>query len=421
MTNADSPVHIRVGPDGALYYASFNQGTIYRVAHVGGSNQVPVAAATVSPSDGLSPLSVQLEGSGSFDPDGGLLSFSWFFGDESPGSGSISPQHTYAVNGIYFPRLSVSDGLATTTTSVRVVAGNRAPTAAIHSPVDRSNYNAGDIISFSGTASDPEDGVLPPPALAWSVFFHHNTHTHPWLGPTPAITAGTFQTADSGEPDTDVWYEIRLTATDTGAPLGAAGALSGVRSVRVYPNIGSFTLATSPRDDLALGLDGRSITPPREESGVVGIKREIEAMTPQSPGDGHSYSFSSWSDGGARLHTITTPALSTTFTARFTCDLLDEATDLDITPEPGGTITLAWAPPRDPCLASGPTVYHVYASSMARPLSPPGRFPFDPSFALVASTATNSTTIVPADGPQFYLVTGFGSDGNEGPVGAYGR
>ena len=421
VINADSPVHIRVGPDGALYYASFNLGTIFRVAYVGGSNQTPVAVATASPGSGLAPLLVQLDGSASFDPDGGSLSFSWFFGDESPGSGSMSPQHTYTSNGVYFPRLSVNDGQATTAASVRVVAGNRAPVAAILAPVDGSNYNAGDLISFSGTASDPEDGAVPPSAFTWSALFHHNTHTHPWLGPTPAITAGSFQTADSGETATDVWYEIRLTATDTGAPLGAAGALSSMRSVRLYPNLSTFTLATSPRGDLALTLDGRPITAPLVEPGVAGIKRDIEAITPQSPVDGHTYSFASWSDGGARLHTITTPAVGTTFTASFTCDLLAEATYLDISPEPGGSITLSWATPQDPCLSSGPTVHHVYASSTARPLSASGRFPLDPPFSLVASTAMNSVTITPAAGPQFYLVTGIGSDGNEGPVGAYGR
>ena len=126
-------------------------------------------------------------------------------------------------------------------------------------------------------------------------------------------------------------------------------------------------------------------------------------------------------DIDAKIHTITTPAVGTTFTASFTCNLLAEATALNIAPGPGGSITLSWAAPPDPCLSLGPAVYHVYASSMARPLSAPGQFPLDPSFTLVASTAINSVTITPAAGPQFYLVRGIGSDGNEGPVGAYGR
>ena len=46
VSNAGSPVRIRTGPDGDLYCASLNLGTISRVAYVGGTNQAPVAAAT---------------------------------------------------------------------------------------------------------------------------------------------------------------------------------------------------------------------------------------------------------------------------------------------------------------------------------------------------------------------------------------
>ena len=421
MNNADSPIRLRVGPDGALYYGSFNTGTIFRVAYVGGTNQAPVAVATASPTSGLSPLPVQFDGSGSFDPDFGTLSYSWFWGDEAPGSGAVSPQHTYINNGVYLPRLTVSDSQATSMAPLRVVVGNRAPGASILSPVDGGNYNAGDVISFTGSAADPEDGTLPPSAFTWSVLFHHNTHTHPWFGPTPGITSGSFETADTGESATDVWYEIRMTATDTGAPIGAAGALSTTRSARLYPNLGSFTLATSPRSGLALTLDAHPITSPQTEPGVVGMKRDIEAVSPQSPGDGHTYTFASWSDGGARLHTITTPSASATFTASFTCNLIAQATNLQARKETSGAITLTWTAPVDTCLATGAAVYRVYASSTARPATLPGSFPADPPFNLIATTSATSATFTPGPGIQYYLVTGIGTNGLIGPVGAYGR
>jgi hypothetical protein len=155
---------------------------------------------------------------------------------------------------------------------------------------------------------------------------------------------------------------------------------------------------------------------------VVGLRREIGALSPQTPGDGHAYSFSSWSDGGARLHTIATPALPSIWTARFVCDLLAEASDLTLAPGAGGTVTLSWTAPADPCLAAaGPEVYRVYASSTAIPYAPPGLFPADPAFGLVASTTATSVAITPDAGPQFYLVVGIGADGGEGPAGAYGR
>ncbi|HEY3177029.1 MAG TPA: PQQ-dependent sugar dehydrogenase [Candidatus Polarisedimenticolia bacterium] len=421
VNSADSPVHIRTGPDGALYYASIGLGAIYRVAYVGGVNQQPVAQIAAIPDNGLAPLTVQFDLTGSFDPDGGTLTYLLYFGDESTPSTSPTPSHTYTGIGVFHPTVVVNDGSATATTSMRVVVGNRAPSAAILSPAGGSSYDAGDVISFSGTASDPEDGPLSAGSFSWSVLFHHNTHTHPWVGPIQGVTGGTFATADSGETATDVWYEVRMTATDSGSPLGSAGALPDTRSVGIYPNLSSFTLATSPRPDLGLTLEGAPVTAPQAEPSVVGLERDIGALSPQTPGDGHTYTFSSWSDGGSRLHTITTPASPATWTATFTCNLIAEASNLLVSPGTGGTITLSWTAPTDPCLTSGPVVYHVYASASAVPSAPPGSFPLDPSFGLVASTTMTSANFTPGAGSQYYLVVGIGSDGAEGAVGAYGR
>ena len=420
-TQADSPVHIRVGPDGALYYASINTGTIFRIGYVGGTNQVPVAIGTESPGSGLFPLMVQFDGTPSFDPDGTIQTYRWTFGDESPASNNAVASRTYVQNGVFFPVLQVGDGQATSSRTLRVVVGNRAPTASIGSPVNGRSFNAGDVINFSASASDPEDGALPASRFSWSVLFHHDTHTHPWLGPTPAITSGSFATGDSGETSTNVWYEIRVTATDSGNPIGANGTLSDTRSVNIYPNLSSFTLATTPRTDLGLTLDGIPFTAPGNEPGVVGLKRDIEAISPQTPGDGHTYTFSSWSDAGARVHTIATPAAPTTYTARFNCNVITEAGNLTLANAPAGKITLSWTAPADLCLSTGPVVYRVYAASTSRPAPPPGQFPSNPAFSVAASTTATSATITPGAGPQFYLVVAIGSDAVEGPVGAYGR
>lgn len=49
---------------------------------------------------------------------------------------------------------------------------------------------------------------------------------------------------------------------------------------------------------------------------VVGMIREIGAPTPQTIGDS-TFTFKSWSDGGAPIHEITVPSVPTTYTARF--------------------------------------------------------------------------------------------------------
>ena len=66
---AANPVDLQVGPDGALYYADFDGGTIRRIAS--SANLPPIASATGSPTNGTAPLTVNFDGGGSSDPEGG--------------------------------------------------------------------------------------------------------------------------------------------------------------------------------------------------------------------------------------------------------------------------------------------------------------------------------------------------------------
>ncbi len=83
----------------------------------------------------------------------------------------------------------------------------------------------------------------------------------------------------------------------------------------VLPRTVQLTLATSPAG-LSLSLDDQPQATPLTVTGVVGVQRTLEAPSPQTVG-GRTYEFVSWSDGGARAHTISTPATSTTYTATY--------------------------------------------------------------------------------------------------------
>ncbi len=61
------PVDLKIGPDGGLYYAGFDDGKIHRIT-VG-----PRAVATADPTSGPAPLTVDFDGSASTDPKGGSL------------------------------------------------------------------------------------------------------------------------------------------------------------------------------------------------------------------------------------------------------------------------------------------------------------------------------------------------------------
>jgi len=97
------------------------------VTAVAGTNQPPVAAATATPASGVAPLSVTLDGSGSRDPDGSIVSYAWVFGDGTTGSGA-KLQHIYSKIGSYTAVLTVTDddGAKTTASTQVVVTGNPA-------------------------------------------------------------------------------------------------------------------------------------------------------------------------------------------------------------------------------------------------------------------------------------------------------
>ncbi|MFF5294475.1 PQQ-dependent sugar dehydrogenase [Paractinoplanes globisporus] len=304
--DAGTPVQLSVGPDGNLYQLDIYPGAFYRIAPSGG-NRAPVARAAASPDNGLGPLDVTFSSAGSADPDGTALSYAWSFGDGAT-STQPNPTHTYAGNGAYRPTLTVSDGDKTSTATVEVQVGNRRPTATITAPVTESHYDAGDTISYAGTATDPDEGALPAGAYSWSVVFHHADHVHPFLGPITGVTGGTFTIPRISDNVATTWYEIRLTVTDN-------GGLTHTSSVAIKPNLVRLTFKANI-EGLQYAVDGIPATATTTESAVVGVQRTLSAASPQFLG-GRQYLYHGWSDGQAQTHTITTPATDATYTVNF--------------------------------------------------------------------------------------------------------
>lgn len=91
---------------------------------VGGSNQPPIAVASASPTSGAAPLLVNFSSSGSYDPDGTIVSYGWTMGDGGT-SAAANPQWTYAAAGTYMATLTVTDGAgATASSSVNVTVSS---------------------------------------------------------------------------------------------------------------------------------------------------------------------------------------------------------------------------------------------------------------------------------------------------------
>jgi len=191
-------------------------------------------------------------------------------------------------------------------------SSNQTPTATISTPVVSTSYKYGDVINFSGTGTDPEDGSLAASALRWTVSFFHDDgapHEHPVLTIASGSTSGSFNTNSIAELSPNVYFVIRLTVTDS------QGA-TNVATRNVVPRKVNVTLATNP-SGLQLTLDGPPTkTAPHTFTVVENYPRLIAAAATQTFG-GKTYNFVSWSDGGAASHTISVPASNTTYTATY--------------------------------------------------------------------------------------------------------
>ena len=90
------------------------------------TNQSPTASFSASSSG----LTASFDGTGSGDPDGSISSYAWDFGDGSTGTGA-NPTRTYAADGTYSVKLTVTDngGATGSTTKAVTVAAGAAGTA----------------------------------------------------------------------------------------------------------------------------------------------------------------------------------------------------------------------------------------------------------------------------------------------------
>jgi glucose/arabinose dehydrogenase len=125
---AASPVDLQVGPDGNLYYADYFGGTIRRISW----NAPPVAKATASPTSGTAPLTVAFDATGSSDPDGDPLSYSWDLNGDGVYGDATSPtaSHTYAQDGQVNVGLKVTDSSGDVgTDSLTISVDSEGPTA----------------------------------------------------------------------------------------------------------------------------------------------------------------------------------------------------------------------------------------------------------------------------------------------------
>lgn len=169
-------------------------------------NAPPVASAGSDQTANVGET-VNLDGSGSSDPDGSSLTYSWSFQSRPTGSSatlsgssSATPSFTPDVGGEYVVRLTVSDGSADDTDDVTIDV-NGPPTA--NAGPDKTG-NVGEVVQLDGAGSSDPDGD--PLTYSWSF------DTRP--GGSQAALMNSNSATPSFTPDVGGTYRIALTVSD---------------------------------------------------------------------------------------------------------------------------------------------------------------------------------------------------------------
>lgn len=305
------PVDLKVSDEGDLYYLARGSGSatgvVYRIEYGASAPSITTHPASQTAQPGAS-VTFSVRASGPAP-----LRYQWQRNGVDI-SGATSQDYTLASvvqsdSGARFRAVVANDfGNAISNEAVLTVSGNQPPAGTISQPATGTMYSGGQVIAYSGAATDPDDGTLPGGAFTWRIDFHHDTHTHPFVPPTTGASSGSFAIPTTGHTETNVWYRIYMTVRDS-------GGLTHTSQRDIRPRIVRLTLATNPTG-LQLRLDGQPVTTPYAFDSVVGIIRNFEGTTPQTAGT-TTYHFVSWSDGGAAAHNVSTPAASTTYTATY--------------------------------------------------------------------------------------------------------
>jgi glucose/arabinose dehydrogenase len=345
---------LQTGPDGNLYYLARNGSSLWKIVYTASTSAPVITSQPQNVSGAPGTRATFTVGASGSAP----LGYQWQKNGVNIGGATASnyvlASVTAADAGQY--RAVVTNGVGSATSNaatLTVTAPNAAPTTQILTPASGTTYVAGTTISFSGSATDAEDGTLPASAFVWQVDFHHDTHVHDGTPFNQGAKTGTFAIPNTGETAENVFYRLILTVTD-------AGGLKTTTYRDILPQKSTISLATSPAG-LQLTLDGQPQATPAAVLSVEGILRALGAPSPQTV-NGVTYEFVSWSNGGTQTQTVATPTADVAYTATYravtapaqavtSLTLFNADTDLPIAgydPLPNGaTLNLATLPTRN--------------------------------------------------------------------------
>ena len=316
-------------------------------------NQPPVPGASVSPATGRAPLVVTFDASPSYDPDGIIVDYTWWFSDGQSVTGE-TPEHTFEGAGQHTVTLTVTDDqgqISQTELIVAVDPPNAPPVARIS--VTPNPAPVGQDLEFSASASTDDGEII---GCRWSFGDGSEgqgtstSHRYPLAGDyvvTLSVTDAdgavssattTVSVLDEAQaPDEAV--VARISASAGSVPLGEAVTFDGTPSTSATGKIIHYVWTFGDGDTTEGSIvTHRYLTPGRftvrltvaDASGSV-TSRETEILVTQSTNDGDdlpssgggeavSYSYSWWFGGGRHSVSLSLPvSLIEEYSSRSRC------------------------------------------------------------------------------------------------------
>jgi len=293
-------------------------------------NRPPVAIFTESAETVLTGVVIHFNASGSYDPDGTIVSYFWDFGDGNTGAG-VTIDHSYADNGTYTVTLTVTDNDGETgiASSLKTVL-NRPPVALFTESATTAYVT--EVIYFNASTSYDPDGVI----VSYFWDFGDGTNT------TGVTTSHSY--AENGT------YTVTLTVTDND---GASDFTSSIKTILITGQspVADFTwLPTIPLVGQLVTFDA-SISSPNGGS-IVWYYWDFGDLTPPvnttNPVTTHTYSV--YGTYPVNLTIMDSEGLSDT-TVKGVKIYAPPVADFDYSPKPpivGETVTFDASASNDP-------------------------------------------------------------------------
>ena len=289
----EAPVWVDVSPDGDIYFLDIFTGNLRRLTY--GQHPI-VQTASANAVTGPVGRDVTFTGAAS-DPAGNSVSYLWNFGDGTT-STQASPVHRYVNGGTYSALLKVTAGGVTVNANpIKIKVGN-GPNVTITGPANGFVFAAGRTVVATGTATDATGAALAASKLSWTIVFKHDNHTHPEISNQPGSSVSLPIPTSGHEFSGSTSFLISLTAAD-------ASNVFTTTSIEINPT--KITVPVTSNIPTNAVLSGITQVLPFAIETVPGFQNSVEVPAEQCV-NGVKQRFVRWSDGGARVHTVSAAA-----------------------------------------------------------------------------------------------------------------